>query len=146
MVKDNTLRLGCWNVRSFNSKDQEVILELHHHNIDLCAISETEKKGKGTSQYGEYTMFYSGKSKEVRAASGVGFIIKRGGYLNSITGVKYRSDRILQVSMKTDKEKMNIISLYVPDSGRPTQELEEFYDHLQSTVDDIPKGEKIIMI
>lgn len=65
----------------------------------------------------------------------MGLLIKQE-YLDSVTGVKYRSDRILQVSMKTKKDKLNIVSVYAPDSGRPRQELEEFYDELQSTVEE----------
>lgn len=73
--KRNQLRIAGWNVRSFNGKDQEIIMELKYHNIDICAISETKKRGKGTSDYNEYILAYSGKPKNERAASGVGILI-----------------------------------------------------------------------
>lgn len=41
-----TLRIGCWNVTSIRNKDQEVIEEISIHNLDICILSETEKKGK----------------------------------------------------------------------------------------------------
>ena len=31
----------------WNTKDQEILLDLNNKNIDICAITETKKKGKG---------------------------------------------------------------------------------------------------
>lgn len=40
------LRIATWDVISFNNKDQEILIELKPHKIDICAISETKKKAK----------------------------------------------------------------------------------------------------
>lgn len=36
------MRMGCWNVSSWKSKDEEIIITLHKHKIDICIISEIE--------------------------------------------------------------------------------------------------------
>ena len=43
------IRIATWNTRSWNNKAQEILIELNHKTIDICAISETKKKDKGLS-------------------------------------------------------------------------------------------------
>lgn len=143
--KRTQLRIGCWNVRSFSGRDQEIILELRNKKIDICAISETKKRGKGTEQYGDYILIYSGRPKETRATSGVGVLIDYK-YQNIISDIEYRSDRILKISLKLENHFTHIISVYAPDTGRPTQEALDFYEQLQLTVDKIPKQDQIIIM
>ena len=52
--------MGCWNVTSFNNKDQEIIMELKKHKLDICALAETKKKDKGNISYDDYTLVFSG--------------------------------------------------------------------------------------
>ena len=47
--KDSPIWVAAWNTRSWNNKSQEVLLELSRNKIDICAISETKKKGKGNN-------------------------------------------------------------------------------------------------
>ena len=41
------MRFATWNIKSLNNRDQETLKELNDNNIDICAIQETKKKGRG---------------------------------------------------------------------------------------------------
>lgn len=63
-----TLRIRCWNVTSLRNKDQEKMIEMKRHGIEMCALAETKKKGKGNLRCGEYILIYSRKDKKERTA------------------------------------------------------------------------------
>ncbi|KAH1000591.1 hypothetical protein HUJ04_012898 [Dendroctonus ponderosae] len=112
-------RVATWNVTSFNNKHQEIIMELENKGIDICAIAETKKKGKGSTRYGNYILIYSEREKNERATSGVG-ILMNGKWENNISGINYVHNRLLQLTVKLQKSKTShIISVYAPDINRP---------------------------
>ena len=51
--------------------------DMTHKNIDICAISETKKKGQGIIPYQDYIMFFSGVTRETRAREGVGLVLHK---------------------------------------------------------------------
>lgn len=120
-------------------------MELNTHKIDICALSETKKKGKGTSRYPNHILVYSGKPKEEYANSGVGFLIHERWETN-IEDIAYISHRILKVTFLLENNKLHMISVYAPDMGRPEQETDSFYDNLQEVIDELPRDEKVIVL
>ena len=138
-------RIACWNITSWNGRDQEIIIEMKKHNIDICGISETKKKGQGTSKYGEFTLIYSGKAKQERAHSGVGILL-HGKYTQSIEDIEYINDRLLKISIKMGNITTHLISTYALDISKPTAETENFYQQLQNVVDNINAKHKIIVL
>ena len=40
-------RIGTWNIKTLNGKEEEIVEEMDKYRIDLLGISETKKKGKG---------------------------------------------------------------------------------------------------
>jgi len=48
--KKNIIRIATWNTRSWNNKAPEILIQLNHKTIDICAISETKKNEQGTHQ------------------------------------------------------------------------------------------------
>lgn len=143
--KRNILRIACWNITSWNNKDIEVITELDQHKIDICALSETKKKGKGTHTYENYILIYSGRNKEDRGQSGVGLLIHKK-FETHITDIKYISDRLLRTTLKFDEEVMHIIPVYAPDTNKPEQDAIDFYESLQQELDQTPQNEKIVIL
>lgn len=145
-ITKSILRIACWNVTSLTNKDQELILEMERHNIDICALSETKKKGKGNDIYGNYIVIYSGKNKEERASSGVGIIVHQK-HQNKIVNASYVNDRILHVTMTLNKNKRtHLVSVYAPDTSKPQEAKDEFYYILQHTIDQIPNSDEIIIL
>ncbi|XP_055385805.1 craniofacial development protein 2-like [Condylostylus longicornis] len=130
---------------SWNSKSDEILIELTRHKIDICAISETKKKGKGSGSYGDYILLYSGKDKNDRAKSGVGILIHKK-FENSISDVKYVNDRLLMVTLNYGKSILHLISTYARDINKPAQEIDDFYCKMQNLADSIRADEKLILL
>lgn len=66
---------------------------MKRHNIDICGVSETKKKGKENTKYDEYILIYSGNDKNKRAVSGMGLLLHEK-FQNNIHDTKYISARI----------------------------------------------------
>ena len=122
------------------------MLEIEKHKIDICAITETKKKGKGNSKYGKYVLIYSGKDKHERATSGVGILLHEK-FENNIIETKYVNDRILQVTIELkDRKCTHVISVYAPDTSKPREEINIFYEDLQAVLDSIGPQDEIIIL
>ncbi|KAG8235924.1 hypothetical protein J437_LFUL014280 [Ladona fulva] len=143
--KKDKLRIGKLNIRSLDDKEQELIEELQSHQISICALQETKKKGKGQREYGKYFLIYSGVEKSVRAKAGVEIIIHKND-MKYIEGCRYISERIVAIKMKTNRQKLNIISVYGPEDCKPKADKEAFYDHLQDAINTIPPDELLILM
>lgn len=117
---------------------------MEKHQIDICGLSETKKKGKGTTAFGRYILIYSGKGKQDRAHSGVGILIHEK-FTQCIENIEYVDDRILNVSLKINNIVYNLISTYAPDISKPREESEHFYEKLQDTVNELGNKDRIII-
>lgn len=94
---------------SWRTKHQDVLLEMNHHKIDVCAISESKRKGKGTLKVPGFVLVYSGVEKQKRATAGDE---------NNIDDIHYVNERIARLSLQSGSEKFNILSVYAPDISR----------------------------
>lgn len=139
------MRFATWNIKSFNNKDQETLKELKDNKIDVCALQETKKKGKGHIQYDDYLVIYSGVEKQTRAKEGVAIAISRK-YQANIQDCSYVSPRILVVRMEAEDQTLNIVSVYSPEDNKPKQERESFYDQLQNTIESLPNDQQSIIL
>lgn len=54
-LRKQTMRLATWNIQGLSNKQREVFNELQGMNIDICILTETKKKGKGSEAVGEYS-------------------------------------------------------------------------------------------
>ncbi|KAF5300633.1 hypothetical protein FQA39_LY11094 [Lamprigera yunnana] len=102
--KTQTLRIFIWNIRPWTSRDQKIIMELKKHHIDICAINETKKKGKGNIIYDEYILYYS--------------VEKHG---TAMADIRMLRVLILKISLLSDKQKSDIIIIYAPVAGKPQE-------------------------
>lgn len=143
--KQNIIRLGSWNITSWTNKDYEIIMEMEKNRIDICALSETKKKGKGNQRYQNYILFYSGVDKDLRARGGVGLLVKKK-FEKDIKEVIYINHNIMQMTMELANETTHLISVYAPDASKPQEEREEFFDILQHTLQRIPTRDKAFII
>jgi len=65
------MKIAAWNVRSLANKGKEVEKALEKQKINFAVISETKKKGRGTSMMGNYVLIQSGVEKGKRAVGGI---------------------------------------------------------------------------
>jgi len=106
------LYLAEWNVRTLidratsNRSERQTALiakELSRYRVDIAALSETRLASYDSLVDGQYTFFWSGKNKEERRDSGVGFAIR-----NTIMHLLKEdpspvSDRIITMSLPLKK-------------------------------------------
>ena len=59
-----TLNVAAWNVRCIGNNESELVEEIKIKGRNVAVITETKKKLKGTKMIGNYSMLYSGVSKE----------------------------------------------------------------------------------
>lgn len=143
--KSQKLRIGSWNITSWNSRDQEIIMELNKHKIEICALSELKKRGRGNTRYQNYILFYSGKEKNQRAQAGVGILL-HDKFENNIEEVHYVNSNIMYISLKTKTERTYFISVHAPDISKPKEERISFFEELQQVLDEIPKNSKVFIL
>ncbi|XP_056629521.1 craniofacial development protein 2-like [Diorhabda sublineata] len=138
--------MTTWQEKGLSAKGKRLYLELDAgiHKLDICALSETKKKDKGNSKYGNYILIYSGKNKNKRATSGVGLLLHES-YENQISNIIYVNGRILQATINLQKLRpKHIISIYAPDSSKTQTDIDIFYKTLQTVLDGIPNYDEII--
>lgn len=75
-IKENILRIEKWSIRSLSRKESKKSKNLRVLYIDVCALQETKKKGKGQSIIREYILIYSGVKKEQRAKEEVALMVQ----------------------------------------------------------------------
>ena len=88
-------------------------------------------------------MIYSGKEKS--GLSGVAIYL-RGKLTNALMGYNPMSDRILRVRLKGTAQNITIIQVYAPTSALPEEERENFYDILQTEIDNTDKSDQLLVM
>lgn len=76
-LRNRYMFFGTWNVQGIATKQAEVFKEIERFNLDVVALSETKKKGKGIEEFKNYIHIYSGVNKECRAKKGISIAIRK---------------------------------------------------------------------
>ena len=92
---------------------------------------------------GNYSMLYSGVSKETWAQSGIPLITDNK-WTSWITNYSFVNDRIITVHLITNRGHITIIGVYAPEEGRE-EEMKCFYKQLQKEVDKYNKSDSLII-
>lgn len=123
--------------------------ELKKFNIHIAALSETRRPGDGqlNERGGGYTFFWKGKSIKEPRIHGVGFAVSNkllGSLLSLPVGI---SERLMVLELRLAKNKIaTVISAYAPTLQSPDTVKEEFYGLLETTLSQIPKDNKVILL
>ena len=63
-----------------------------------------------------------------------------------VDSTNFKSERVLNITLKLKSRNISIIQIYAPQQGRPNNEKGAFYDELQSVVDVSQYRENLIII
>ena len=126
-----------------------VARELARLDIDIAALSEVRFADQGS--LGEdgagYALFWSGKKKNERRLSGVGFMIKTsiiGKLQNLPVG---HSDRIMSLTLKIQDNKFaTVLSVYAPTLQAETGVKEAFYRDLRNLLQQVDSKGKFLTL
>ena len=140
-TKRQPLRIGTWNVRSLyaTGKLDNAIKEAKDMNIDILGLSEIRWTGLQKEQH---TILYSGGDNHTR---GVGIIINKN-INKAVLGYWPVSDRIIMMKIQGKPFNIAIVQVYAPTSASTDDEIEEFHDLLESTLDQVKSNEVLVVM
>ena len=70
----NISRFGCWNVRTMNGREQELVAEMEKYRLEVLGVSEANVRGNGVKMIGDTTCVYSGVQRG-RVKAGVAILL-----------------------------------------------------------------------
>ena len=138
------MNIGTWNVRSLNGKEVELVEESKKYSLDILGITETKKKEQGIDSYEGYKLIYSGVSRCERARAGVAALIKDEIFENS--DFDYISERLLEINVELKEKKVKIIVAYGPNEDAAKEDLDDFYNLLQLTIDKTKANQEVMIL
>ncbi|XP_014487631.1 PREDICTED: craniofacial development protein 2-like [Dinoponera quadriceps] len=128
------MRIGTWNVTLLTGKGVEIAEEMEKYKLAILGVSETKRKGSGQINLDKrHVMRYSGVSRNVRAKEGVAIIMSEA-VENKVTGWEPISSRLISVDVELE-ESITLVQVYAPNSDMEEVDKEQFYVHLQKTID-----------
>lgn len=138
-------RLASWNVRGLNQSGKIEILqnELLRCNVDVAGISETHWKGSGHFQESQYTVYFSGS--EDKKIHGVAVFVSNR-INNCVLGYEPISDRVMSLKINANPCTINIVSVYAPTCDSSDDDVEEFYNSLETLLKRIPNKEITLLM
>ena len=141
------LKIGNWNVRTMNQtgKLQQVENEFMKYRLDVLALSETRCKGIGKETLDQGNIYiYSGRTDGV-GREGVGMMMTPKAE-KALTEWRAVNSRLLLAKFKSRQCNMSIIVCYAPTNDSPEERKDEYYEEMQSLIDEIPERDMKIVI
>lgn len=140
----NKHNIATWNVRSMAGGKLEIVKsEMERTNISVLGISELKWTEKGSFRSDKHTVYYSGHGSYRK--NGVAFIISR--HLeNCVMGFNPISDRLISIRIKGKPVNLTVVQAYSPTSVAEEEEIDEFYQLLEETVNNTPKKDALILL
>ncbi|WP_419612181.1 hypothetical protein, partial [Thiolapillus sp.] len=118
-------------------------------DIDIAALSEVRfaEQGSLREDGAGYTLFWSGKNKDERRLSGVGFMIKTSIARKLQNLPVGHSDRIMSLRLPIQDNKFaTVLSVYAPTLQAETGVKEAFYRDLHNFLQQVDFGEKLLIL
>ena len=135
--------MGTINCATLKDKEEEVVEMMKRRKLDVLGLAETRVRGEGRKiVHGDYTLVWKGKDD---ARHGVGILVSPD-LAKGIERIHYISERIIGCVLRMREEKIGVIQIYAPQSGRTTEEKEHFYEMLQAAIDLFNERLKIFVI
>ena len=98
--------------------------------------------GLGKIQKEEHTIMYSGGDNHTR---GVGIMINKN-INKAVLGYWPVSDRIIMMKIQGKPFNIAIVQVYAPTSASTDDEIDEFYNLLESTIDQVKSNEVLVVM
>ena len=136
--------IGTWNVRTMHQsgKLENILQEMKRMEVNILGVAEMRWTGAGEANSEGYKILYSGGQHHER---GVGVIIDRQDQA-SVKGFWAISDRVILVKLSSKPLDINIIQVYAPTSESSEEELEGFYEQIETAMKQCKSLENTIIL
>ena len=141
--------IGQWNVRTLyeQGKLAQLAEEMRHYRLEVSGVSEAR-----WNQFGEIELasgkllIYSGKENKDDIHERGACIMLSGYVKKCLMEWEPVDDRIITARINAKIQKITIIQCYAPMNNAEPYEKEEFYNKLQTVVDNAPNRDILIIM
>jgi len=136
-LKQFRLKIATYNVRTLSSESKllELEEELTKINWDIIGLNETRRTGENWKTLRSGHAFYH-VGEEDASTGGIGFIINKK-HINNITNIRSISTRVAYLILKlSTRYNLKIIQTYAPTSTHSDEEINQFYNDIQTAMDE----------
>ena len=102
-----------------------------------------ESVGETTTEEGNKVVFFF-SGKEDKHEHGVGFLVHKD-IVYTVMGCRPVSSRLIAIRLKAVPFNITIVQVHTPTSNYDDNEIEEFYDQLQNTIDQTPNMDILVV-
>jgi hypothetical protein len=122
----NIIKYAIWNVRGIAHKELDGVI--NEEKTKTAAITESNKKFKGTMETQRYIVIYRGVKRGTRAQVGVMSWIHKWNK-NTIINYTYWSKRITEVKVNTGRRKLSFFLDSMPQKKAELKKTNTFMTH-----------------
>ena len=141
--KRRMTRAATINVSTLREKEEEIIELMKVQKLEILGMCETRLRGNGEKiLHDNYKLIYSG---EEDGRHGVAFMVAPN-TAERVDSIRRRGGRQINTSLKFTNYSISLIQVYAPQTGRPLEVKERFYEELQEMVDEAKHREIIIVM
>ncbi|KAL1446089.1 hypothetical protein WDU94_009850 [Cyamophila willieti] len=142
------LKIATWNVRSMvtDGKLENTLKEIRRMNINILGVSDTQWRTAGNFvvNSGEYKIYHSSTDVTTHRY-GVAIIIEKE-IEKCVTGFVPLSDRVMMLSIASENGTINLIQVYAPTADKSDEEIETFYEEIESLLKTTKKHDITIIL
>lgn len=141
---DRLYRVATWNVNTLfqAGKFDNLKKEAERMKLDVVGVSEVRWTGSGQMSSGGWTFYYSGGE---RHEAGVGVLLRRE-VADAVVGCWQVSQRVILIKVNAKPVGLNIIQVYAPTCDHSDDEIEDFYEQLDSVRSQCKPGEVTLVM
>ena len=151
LKKSRKMNVCTYNVRTINDEHPEHLDNLQEElergfKWDIIGLSETKLKGNYSEnlKYG-HLLYSSGVPVTASRKHGTGFIVHKS-LRDNIIELKGISERLCFLKLKGKHNNQVFIQCYAPTTGRPEEEVDEFYERLQDLIDIVSQRDDLFIL
>ncbi|XP_072048553.1 craniofacial development protein 2-like [Amphiura filiformis] len=140
-----SIGIGTWNVRTLHQTGnlELLISELDNYDWEVMGIAETHFTIQG--EFKQDGLQFLCSSNEDFHRKGVALVLNKNAQ-KSLLGYNPISQRIISARLRTQVGAATIIQVYAPNTSNTEEEMDEFYEDLQRTINEAPSQDMLIVM
>jgi len=145
LTSKKTIGIGTWNVRTlYQDGNLEILIkQMEKFQWEIFGVSETHWTDSGEFSKEGFKILCSGNDTVHR--KGVAFILSKLAQ-KALLGYNPISPRLISSRFKTQNGAMTILQVYAPNTADSEEDVDQFYDLLQSTINKTHKGDILFVM